>query len=82
MMASDLKIYGHEITRLVPKLLDDETRIPQVALNQEIEFHALNDASKDYESEFKCNFEVIAAEKSNEIKAKQALPGKAAILVG
>ena len=82
LMSTDLKIYSHEITKFIPKLLNDETKIPQVVLNQDIEFHALNDASKNYEDEFKCKIEVIIAEKSKEMKAKQSLPGKAAILVG
>ncbi|MEK6827770.1 MAG: class I tRNA ligase family protein, partial [Nanoarchaeota archaeon] len=81
LMNTDLKIYSHEISKLIPKFLNDETKIPQVILNQEIEFHALNDSSKDYEEEFKCKVEVIVAEKTEEIKAKQALPSKAAILI-
>ena len=81
LMATDLKIYSHEIAKLVPKLLNDETRIPKVILSQDIEFQALNDASKDYGEEFKCKVEIMIPEKSSEIKAKQALPGKAAILV-
>ncbi|MBS3104907.1 leucine--tRNA ligase [Candidatus Woesearchaeota archaeon] len=81
LMTTDLKIYSHEIAKLVPKLLNDETKIPKVVLSQEAEFHALNDASESYENEFKCKVEVIAAEKSSKIKAKQSLPGKAAILI-
>ena len=81
LMSSDLKIYSHEINKLVHKLLTDETKIPQVVLSQETEFHALNDASKNYEEEFKCKVEIMLAEKSKEIKGKQALPSKAAILV-
>ncbi|MBI3035480.1 leucine--tRNA ligase [Candidatus Woesearchaeota archaeon] len=81
LISSDLKVYGNEISRLVARLLSDETRIPQVVLNQDIEFHALNDASGSYEDEFKCRVEVIVADKAKEIKAKQALPSKAAILV-
>ena len=81
LMSSDLKIYGHEINKLIPKLLTDETKIPQVVLDQSTEFHALNTASKNYEEEFKCKVEVMLAEKSKEIKAKQALPSKVAILI-
>ncbi len=81
IMATDLKMYGNEISRLVPKLLSDETKIPQVVLNQEAEFHALNDASKDFEEEFKCSVEVMIAENAKESKAKQAMPGKSAILL-
>jgi len=81
LMLTDLKLYGHEISRLAPKLLNDETKIPPIVLGQDAEFHALNDALDSYKSEFKCNVEVIVAEKSKELKAKQAMPSKAAILV-
>jgi len=81
VMSPDMRIYGQEITKLVPRLLNDETKIPQFVLSQETEFHALNDASEEYKDEFKCNVEVIVAENSKEAKAKQSLPGKAAIIV-
>ncbi|MBI2650249.1 leucine--tRNA ligase [Candidatus Woesearchaeota archaeon] len=81
LMSAGLKVYSSEIAKLVPKLLNDETKIPQVVLNQEAEFHALNDASKNFEGEFNCKVEVIVAEKAKETKAKQSLPGKVAILV-
>ncbi len=81
MAASNLKIYSREIAKIAPRLLKDEAKIPQVVLWQDIEFHALNDSSEDYGNEFKCRVEVIAAENTKEAKAKQAMPGKAAILV-
>ena len=81
LIATDLKIYSHEILKLVPKLLNDETKVPQFILGQETEFHALNDASADYGNEFRCKIEVIVAEKTKESKAKQSLPGKVAVLI-
>ncbi len=81
LIATDLKIYSHEIAKLVPKLLNDETKIPEIILSQETELRSLADALKEYKGEFKCSIEAISAEKSKETKAKQALPGKAAILV-
>ena len=81
IISKDLKIYGNEITKLIPKLLNDKTRIPKSVLNQDTEFHALNDASQNYGDEFKCKVEVIVSENAKDPKAKQALPGKAAILV-
>ena len=81
IMNTDLRIYSNEISKLMPKLLKDETRIPQIVLDQDSEFHALNDASEELALEFKCKVEVVVAEKSSEIKAKQSLPGKVAILV-
>ena len=81
LMASQLKSHGQEISRMVPRLLNDTNKIPSIVMSQEDEISALNNASKDYGEEFKCGIEVIEAEKSKEQKAKQALPGKTAILV-
>ena len=81
IMSTDLKIYGNELTKLIPKLVQDETKLPQFVLGQDAEFHAINDASKNYEDEFKCKVEVTIAENSNEAKAKQSMPFKVAILV-
>ena len=81
VMSTHLKAHGQEISRLVPKLANDISKIPHFDLAQETEMTALKDAAKNYAEELKCKIEVIAAEKSNETKAKQAMPGKAAILV-
>jgi leucyl-tRNA synthetase len=82
LMSAQFKSRGREISRMVPKLLNDTNRIPSIIMRQEDEINALNNASKDYSEEFKCGIEVIDAESSKEPKARQALPGKAAILVG
>ena len=85
IMSADLRIHGQEIAKLIPKLLNDTTKVPEIVLDQDSEFHALNNASEDYGKELKCNVEVIVAENSKhflaEPKSKQAMPGKAAILV-
>ncbi len=80
-LSTDLKIYGNEISRLIPKLLKDTTRIPQIVLSQDAEFHALNEACKSLEEEFKCSLRVVVSENAKEAKAKQAMPSKAAILI-
>ncbi len=81
LMSTGLKIYGQEISRLVPRLVADETKVPQYVISQDEEFHAITDAIKNFEDEFTCKFEVIKAENSKELKAKQAMPAKAAIVV-
>src|SRR3989344_1151165 len=57
LIATGLKVYGQEISKLAPRLLNDETKIPHLVLSQDAEFHALNDASQNYEEEFKCKVE-------------------------
>ena len=81
VMSNDLKKYGQEISRLVPKLLNDPAKIPQAVLSQEAEFDALKDAAADYVKEFGCKVDVASELGSKNPKSKQALPGKAAILV-
>ncbi|MBI1935255.1 leucine--tRNA ligase, partial [Candidatus Woesearchaeota archaeon] len=80
-VSGDLKLHGQEIFKLIPKLLSDEARIPQVILNQEIEFLCLSDSLDGYKKEFGCSIEVVLAEKSKENKARQAMPSKPAILI-
>ncbi|MBI2659869.1 leucine--tRNA ligase [Candidatus Woesearchaeota archaeon] len=81
LMASQLKAHGQEISKMVSKLLNDINKIPSIIMSQENEISSLNNAAKDYANEFKCEIEVISAESSKEPKSKQAMPGKAAILV-
>ena len=81
IMATSLKSHGTEISKMVPRLANDINKIPQFDLNQSVEFGALQDVSKNYQEEFGCRIYIIAAEKTKEAKAKQAMPGKAAILV-
>ncbi len=47
----------------------------------ENEFEVLKENIEAIEKEFNCKVEVIKAEQSQEGKAKQAMPGKVAILV-
>ena len=81
IMATPLKSHGAEISKMVPRLANDINKIPQFDLTQTTELNALKDASKNYEEEFECKIEIAAAENSKEAKAKQSLPGKAAILI-
>ncbi len=71
--------HGKDILALVPRLVKDPTKIPEVVI--ENEFDILNGNKEAIEKEFNCEVEIIKAEKSEEQKAKQAIPGKVAILV-
>jgi len=73
------KEHGKEISALVPKLVKDPTKIPEEVIENEPEI--LNENKDVMEKEFNCKIEIIKAEQSQEGKAKQAMPGKPAILV-
>ena len=77
----NLKRYGKDISKMVVSLVKDPSKLPAVITSQEEEFIALNDAVDFLNTEFGCKIEVVKAEESKEAKARQAIPGKPAILV-
>ncbi len=82
LMKSDLKAYGQEITKMAPKLAKDESKMPKQVLTQAEEIEALENAKALLTEEFKADVDIIRAQDSKEAKAKQAMPGKAAIILG
>ena len=75
------KEHGKEISRLVPRLVKDESRIPNVILEQNTELKSFDENKIFIKKQFNCEIEVVKAEDSKEEKAKQAIPSKPAILV-
>ncbi len=80
-MPADLKKYGQDITKIVPSLVKDPSKIPKIVLDQKKELDSLKKSSSKLEEEFKAEIEIVSAENSKETKAKIAMPGKPAILV-
>ena len=82
LMSTELKRYGQDITKLVPKIFNDRSKLPKVVINQEEELKALNEniniLKKELASE---NVIIEVSENSKESKAKQAMPGKPAIII-
>ncbi len=76
-----VKEYGKEISRLVPRLVKDRTKIPETVTSQDDEMTTLNSVREYLEKEFNTTIEIISAEKSKEQKAKNSLPAKPAILI-
>jgi leucyl-tRNA synthetase len=73
--------YEKEISRIVPSVAKNQSKMPLVVLSQSREFLALELSKDKLEQEFGCEFKIIKAEESPEQKAKQALPGKPSIIV-
>ena len=69
------------ISKIIPSLLKDATKIPETVLDQDTEFETLDNAKDFIREEFGCDVEVIKAEDSKEAKAKISSPGKPSILV-
>ena len=81
VMATELKKYGNEISRMLPKLVQDASKIPQFVLDQKSELEIFKEAVEIYKEEMKAEFEVLREEDSKEQKARQAMPLKPAILI-
>jgi leucyl-tRNA synthetase len=79
-LSKDLGNYMKEISKIVPRLVKDETKLPKVVVDRKKEVTALNNALDDLKDEFKCDVEVVDKE-TKEPKAKQAMPGKVAIVI-
>ena len=75
------KEHQKEISQTVPKLMKNESRIPKVIIKKEKELKNLKENAQAVKDLFKCDIEIIDADNSQEVKAKQAIPGKPAILV-
>jgi len=74
------KANAKSIANLVPRFVKNPDKIPQVVLSQEIEKKALNNCAAELEKDFKTKFEIFLEKDSKEEKAKNAMPGKPAII--
>ena len=75
------KEHGPDISKLVPKLVKDRSKIPEIVTSQAEEIAALEQNKQAFADEFKAKIVIIKAEDTKEPKAKNAMPGKPAILV-
>jgi len=80
-MKTDLKRYGQEITKMIPAIIKDPTKLPYVVLDQKTEFKQLEEYKKKLAVDYKCEVLIETADASKEEKANQAIPGKPAIIV-
>jgi leucyl-tRNA synthetase len=81
VMASPLKQHGQAVMRLVPAILKDRSKLPLVLFTEEEETANYEGFVDELSEEFGCAVLVEDAARSKEQKAKQAMPGKPAILV-
>lgn len=81
VMQTELKRYGKDIMKIVPFLIKDASKLPKTILNQKEELDIVNSELKSLKKEFSCKFDVEIAENSKEGKARNASPGKPAIIL-
>jgi len=78
IMASELKKHGQEIMKSLPKLID---KLPSMVLSQSEELSAFESSGIEIRKMFDCDVSIIIAEDSKEAKARNAVPGKPAIVI-
>ena len=77
-----VKEHSREIAKIVPRLVKDPSKIPSIVTDQDSEYKSLTDLIDFLRKEFRIDKIVVKrAEDSKEAKAKQAMPGKPAILL-
>lgn len=81
MKDHEMRKHGQDVSRILPKLVSEPSRIPEAILSETEEIKLISAMDNVLKKEFKCKIAVMAAEKSHEEKSKQAMPGKPAILV-
>jgi len=69
------------VSKLIPLIVKNPGRIPAVILDQDTELNVLQNSKKLFEGEFKSAVEIVKADDSKEVKARNAMPGKPAIVV-
>ncbi|HLF55168.1 MAG TPA: leucine--tRNA ligase [Candidatus Nanoarchaeia archaeon] len=78
---ADFKEHAQDVAPLVQKIVKDPSKLSQSVEHQEVEYQNLLDAVAFLKQVFNCPIEIVREQESTEAKAKQALPGKPAILV-
>ena len=81
MRDEEFRQHGKEVSKLVPALVKDPSKLPDTVLSHEDEFERLREAAPHVGKVFGCAVEVEKAEESQESKAGSALPGKPGIVL-
>ncbi len=76
-----IKGHAQEVTKIVQRVIAKPTLIPELPLTQSQELLALNELKEELSSMYKCSVEVLEEGATKEAKARNALPGKPAILL-
>ncbi len=77
----DLKTYGQDVAKIVQMILKDPGKLPEILIGKEKELEAYESVKELIKEEYKAMVVIETAERSKEQKAKQAMPGKPAIIV-
>jgi leucyl-tRNA synthetase len=81
LMSTDLKQHGKDISKMLPKMVRDFSKIPEVVLDASSELKAYKAAADRIKEVYDAELIVVSEEESSDPKARQAMPGKPAIVL-
>src|SRR3989338_7219443 len=76
-----VKANAKEAVKIIQTLLKNNSKIPKVLLEEKKELEAYKAAAESIKQEYGAKAEIVAEKESKEAKARQALPGKPAIVI-
>ena len=79
VMSTDLKKQGQNITKLVPKILKDPSKLPVISLSKQQEKAWLDENLAHIKAAFNCELDIVEEESAQDPKASAAFPAKPAI---
>jgi len=81
IMQTDLRKHGEFIVKMIAKLVKEPGIVPTFIAGQKAEIKIIKAAKGLLTKKYSCVVTVVKAQKSTEPKARNALPGKVAILI-
>ncbi len=81
MGEEELRKFGKDISKIIPSVVKDPSKLPSMVLGQEKELENITRAAADLREVFGAEVVIEVAEQSAQAKAKNASPGKPAIVV-
>jgi hypothetical protein len=81
LMIGEFKQYGGDISKIITSVAKDSSKMPSLILSQEDEVENLMKVIEKVKEQFKSEVYLEVAEESQEQKARNALPGKPAIII-
>ncbi len=81
MQDEDFRKFGKDVSKLVPVLVKNPSRMPKTLLEHDDELEMIKESLPFLKKQFSCPVSVVRAEDSDNPKANVALPGKPGIIV-
>jgi len=81
MKNESLRKFGGDITKIITKLVNDISKIPEIVIGEEAELAIFKESQSFLETKFGCKVTIAKASESKEEKSRQAMPGKPAIII-